>query len=373
MKRAFITQGIRTAFTRANKGALAQTRPDDLLAELFKSLLSNNKTGEAQEVIIGCAYPEGEQGYNIARMAALGAGVNLPGLTVNRLCASSLEAVLLASHRVKLGMSEVVLTGGVESMSRITRRGAGFSESEAIANVSPKAYVGMGDTAEYVAGKYPEITREIQEEFSARSHELAFKAYEAGYYERQIQDFAGRGDEGIRYPVNREKMSTLKPAFQEDGSVTAATSSPLSDGACAALVVSEECLKSAGEQDGIEIIDAAVGAVEPELMGLGPVPATRTLLKRQSLEAKDIRVVEMNEAFAVQVLACNRELSFDPDTINCWGGAIAIGHPLGASGLRLAMTVHDRLMSQETGSLGLATLCVGGGQGLSVLFRKTSL
>lgn len=365
--------GSRTPFTRAFNGIHSSTRPDDLLAELFISSLIHQPgivIPEPQDLIVGCAYPEGEQGYNIARVVALGAGLEVPGCTVNRLCASSMEAVAIAAARIQAGWGDCYLVGGVESMSRIPRRGAHFSESDRIKQRFPTAYVPNGETAETVARLYPHIDRTAQEAFAARSHELADQAWREGKYARQVQTDTMDRDEGIRVPVDRDKMASLKPVFRDDGLITAATSSPLTDGATCGWVLSREMALQSGFDSGLEIVDVAVAHVAPEVMGLGPVPATRMIFARNGIQAFDIADYEINEAFAIQVLASIAELEIPIERVNNWGGALAIGHPLGASGLRLVMTLHDRLADRnEDGSLGLATLCVGGGQGMSILFR----
>ncbi len=323
---------------------------------------------------MGCAYPEGEQGYNLARTVSLGCGLGVPGCTVNQLCASSLEALAIAAGRIRSGWGQCFLVAGVESMSRIPRRGVNFSPSNRIRRECPAAYIPNGETAELVAQRYKHINRHLQEDFAARSHQLADEAYRADRYSNQILPVGVERDEFIRVPVDREKMSSLKPAFRDDGVVTAATSSPLTDGAAMGWVVTDDVARGSGAVSGLEVIDAVVAAVEPEVMGLGPIPATKRLLQRNGLKPKDILAYEINEAFSIQVLACIEELQLPMERVNAWGGAIAIGHPLGASGLRLVMTLHDRLAeSGEDRALGLATLCVGGGQGMSVLFRFVTL
>ena len=373
MKRAIFTAGLRTPFGRAFKGAYLDTRADDLLVELLRSQVDAHPEFVSEgvdDLVVGCAYPEGEQGFNVARMAALGTGLEVPGVTVNRLCASSLEAVSVAAARVGCGWGNLFLTAGIESMSRIPRRGGGFSESDHIKDISPQAYILMGTTAEEVAQRYPHISREMQEELAAASHEKAFHAYERGDYASQIHPYLIERDEFIRYPANREKMASLAPAFAEDGVVTAATSSPLTDGATSGWVMEIETAKSLGVRSGLEILDSAVAHVPPEIMGMGPVPAMQKVFERNKLTPQDIAAYEINEAFAIQVLASAEELSLPVERINAWGGAMAIGHPLGASGLRLVMTLHDRLAQQgEAGALGIASLCVGGGQGMALLFR----
>ena len=370
---AFFVSGRRSVFAKAFKGTFKDVRPDDLLTELLARYCETNpilwNVGPS-DLIAGCAYPEGEQGYNIARMVALGCGIQVPGCTVNRLCASSLEAVAMAAARVRSGWGDSFLVCGVESMSRIPRRGGSFSPSENIKDTCAEAYIANGETAELVARKYQHLCRLEQEDFAARSHQLADQAFADGKYKSQVVDSGAERDELIRVPVDREKMASLSPAFAEDGVVTAATSSPLTDGATAGWVVSQAVAKEAGVKTGLEILDVYVAHVAPEVMGMGPVPATRELLQRNNLSVNDIAAFEINEAFAIQVLASMEELNIPLDVVNTWGGALAIGHPLGASGLRLVMTLHDRLLEMnQPNSLGIATLCVGGGQGMSVLFK----
>ena len=373
MKRPLFTSGLRTPFGRAFKGAYKETRADDLLVELLRTQVGAHPDFASQgidDLLVGCAYPEGEQGFNVARMASLGAGLEVPGVTVNRLCASSLEVVSMAAARVACGWGDLYLTAGLEAMSRIPRRGGGFSESDCIKETSPQAYIAMGDTAEIVAQRYPHICREAQEDLAAASHEKAFGAYERGDYTSQIHPYLIERDEFIRYPANREKMASLAPAFAEGGTVTAATSSPLTDGATSGWVMEREIAKRLGVSSGLEILDCTAAHVAPELMGMGPVPAMQKLFERNDLSPADIVAYEINEAFAIQVLASAEELELPMDRINAWGGATALGHPLGASGLRLVMTLHDRLAQQgEAGALGITSLCVGGGQGQAILFK----
>ncbi|MDG1874486.1 MAG: thiolase family protein, partial [Mariniblastus sp.] len=282
--------------------------------------------------------------------------------------------VAIAAARVRAGWGTAYLTAGIESMSRIPRRGANFSESERIKAATPLAYTPNGATAELVADRYPHLTRHMQEELAERSHTLAFEAYQKGWYADQIHPYLIDQDEFIRYPVNREKMASLSPVFKEDGSVTAATSSPLTDGATSGWVIGSQEAKKIGVSAAMEILDAQVGHVAPEVMGLGPVPATQKIFERHGISADAIAAYEINEAFAIQVLASADDLEIPMDRVNQWGGAMALGHPLGASGLRLIMTLHDRLKrADRNGALGLATLCVGGGQGMSMLFRWSKL
>ena len=376
MNPCYFVAGRRTIFGKAFKGCFKDIRPDNLLVQLLSSYSIDGScqlTLTPEDLIVGCAYPEGEQGYNLARTVALGSGFDVPGCTVNRLCASSLESVAIAASRIRSGWGESLLVAGVESMSRIPRRGANFSESEKIKEANANAYIPNGETAEKVARHYPQLDRRRQEEFAARSHELADQAHTSQWYTSQVRSEGPTRDEFIRVPVNLEKMASLAPAFEENGVVTAATSSPLTDGATAGWVVSERSAKECGIQTGLEIIDIAVAHVEPDVMGMGPVPATQKIFKRNGITANDLQAIEINEAFAIQVLASMEELNLPIEKVNSWGGALALGHPLGASGLRLVMTLHDRLAAHgDVGGLGLATLCVGGGQGMSILFRLVS-
>lgn len=377
MNKAIFTGGLRTPFGRAFKGAYRNVRADDLLVEILAAQSDRHVelwSHGPDDVVVGCAYPEHEQGYNIGRMAALGVGIDVPGMTVNRLCASSMEAVAIAASRVVAGWGTAYLTAGIESMSRIPRRGANFSESDRIKKTTPRAYTPNGDTAELVAQRYPHLTREKQETLAAHSHLLAADAHDQGWYAGQIHPYLIERDEFIRVPVDREKMASLKPVFSDQGVVTAATSSPLTDGSTSGWVVESKIAKDLGVTCGLEIVDVQLGHVAPELMGLGPVPATRKIFERNGISAADLTAVEINEAFAIQVLASAEDLEIPLDRINQWGGAMALGHPLGASGLRLIMTLHDRMQRlDQNDSLGLATLCVGGGQGMSMLFRWVTL
>jgi len=371
------TAGMRTPFGRAFKGAYVDLRPDDMLVNLLTANAVRFPTIWAQaadDLVVGCAYPEGEQGYNLARMVAIGSGMDVPGMTINRLCASSLEAGAIAAAKVAAGWGQHFVVAGVESMSRIPRRGSNWTESDRIKQEYELAYVPNGQTAENVAQKYPHLIREKQEDLAAASHENAGAAFQAGKYAQQIHPLLIEQDEFIRLPVNREKMASLSPAFDPEGTVTAATSSPLTDGATCGVVLHPDAARKFGVGKAVEIVDSVSAHVPPELMGMGPVPATRALLERNQLKSDDIAVYEINEAFAIQVLACMEELKIPADRVNSWGCAMAIGHPLGASGLRLLITAHDRLVNEHhVGDYGLVTLCVGGGQGMSMLVRLVDL
>ncbi len=379
MSSSYFLSGLRTPFGRSSKGAYANIRPDDLLIELIQGhqkrfpqvwFKESDVLGRPDELIVGCAYPEGEQGYNVARMVSVGSGLDIPALTVNRLCASSLDAAALAAAKVRSGQARCILVGGIESMSRIPRRGSNFSESDRVKQECSCAYIPNGETAEKVASQYPGISRLMQEDFSARSHERADQAYAEGKYQKSILPYLIERDEFIRVPVDRAKMASLAPAFAPTGVVTAATSSPLTDGATLGMIVDEPGWRLSGQPYALEILDVASAHVSPEVMGMGPVPASQTILTRNHLTVAGIAAWEINEAFAIQVLASAQELGIDLERVNAWGGALAVGHPLGASGLRLLITLLDRLADGHApGALGVATLCVGGGQGVSVLGR----
>ena len=370
--------GLRTVFGTAHRGGLKETRPDDLLVQLLdshKSKFPEVYSSPIDDIVTGCAYPEGEQGYNVARMVALASGLEASGTTINRLCGSSLEALSMSSAQIIAGRGENYIVTGVESMSRVPRRGANFSESNIVRNRASDAYINMGETAERVANQYPNLSRGTQEEFAARSHELAHNAWDAGKYNSHVIAINGiKKDEAVRYPANLEKMGSLPPAFSSDGVVTAATSSPMSDGATCGFVTSIEFAKNMGATLGLEILDIQNAHVPPDIMGLGPIPAVKKILKRNGIKITEISAVEMNEAFAIQSLACMNDLGIHPGILNSWGGALALGHPLGASGLRLMMTLAGRMGERgDVNALGLATLCVGGGQGVAVLTRLIEL
>ncbi|MBM4412015.1 MAG: thiolase family protein [Chloroflexi bacterium] len=371
---AVIWGELRSAFAVAHRGALKDTRPDDLLVELMNAHQHRHPAywqsmHTPHDMVVGCAYPEGEQGYNVARTVALGAGLAIPAMTVNRLCGSALEAAAIAASAVSSGRAPAWVVAGVESMSRVPRRGANFSESARICDTAIDTYITMGETAERVAHRYPHLSRTMQEAFAATSHTNAHQAWQHGWYANHvICPPSLTHDESVRYPVNHDKMAALAPAFRDDGVVTAATSSPMSDGASMALVTNESTARTLAIPSFLRILDITTAHVAPDVMGMGPVPAIKALLARNDISMRDIAAVELNEAFAIQVLACIEELSIPPAIVNTWGGAIAIGHPLGASGLRLLMTLHARMNAAgQRNQLGIASLCVGGGQGIAML------
>jgi acetyl-CoA acyltransferase len=371
--RAVIAAWRRSPFTRAHKGELTTVRPDELIGQVAMKAMHDSELPpqEIDDILIGCAYPEGEQGYNIGRLSAFLGGLDhsVPGATINRLCGSSMQAILTAAANIRSGWGDCFVCGGVESMSRVKRRGFNWSPHPNLVETYPEAYVNMGITAENVARMYG-ISREDQELFALESHKKATKAVESGHFDDEIVKIVGEGfevnsDSCIRPGTSLESMSGLSPAFVEDGSVTAATSSPLTDGAVIAIVCSEAFADAHDLEPIASISGGAVTGVPPELMGIGPVTATRLLLNRVDWQLSDVDVIELNEAFSSQSLACIRELGIDEDIVNIDGGALAIGHPLGASGARIACKAAS-LMSRTGGKRAVATMCIGGGMGIAI-------
>lgn len=362
----------RSPFTPATKGELARVRPDDLLVQTMQGLLAavNVPKEQIEDVIAGCAFPEGEQGLNIGRQAALIAGLPLTvaGTTVNRFCGSSMEAVHMAAGKIACGAGEVFLCVGVESMTRIPMGGFNPAPHPGLYGTMPAAYMSMGLTAEHLARRFG-ISRREQEEFALESHRKAAKANLA---DEMISITGKKGtvskDGCIRADTSLEAMATLKPAFDASGTVTAATSSPITDGAAAVLVASEAWAKKNGFTPLARIKSFATVGLEPENMGLGPVEASRKALARAGLTLADMDVIELNEAFAVQALACIRELGLDAAKVNLHGGAVALGHPLGTSGARITGKAAQ-LLKETGGKYALATQCIGGGQGIATVLE----
>ena len=379
-REAWLCAPLRTPFTRAGKGALAACRSDDLLATLFRAQLAAIGAAAAaaiDEVIVGCAYPEGEQGRNVARAITLGVGLAdaVPAMTLTRLCASSLEATAIACAKVRLGEAELVLVGGMESMSRIPLGGANPSPNPEWLARRPDIYIAMGQTAERVARRYT-VSRVDQDAWALRSHRRAAAARERGVFAEEtipvvLADGTAVGaDDSIRADTSAEKLASLKPAFAEGGSVTAGNACPTSDGASALIVASDEAVRRHGLRPLGRFVSYAVAGVDPALMGIGPVAAVPKALARAGLTLADMARIELNEAFASQVVAVVRELGFDEARVNLNGGAIALGHPLGASGARLVGTLLRELVRSQ-GRHGLATLCVGGGMGAAMVVERT--
>ena len=375
MKNVVIAGYVRSPFHFATKGALARVRPDDMLAAVIQGLLQ--KTGvpaeDLEDLIVGCAMPEGEQGLNVARLTGLHAGlpISVAGTTVNRFCGSSMQAIHMAAGAIQLGAGEAFIAGGIESMSRVPLGGFNPLPNPKLAAMS-QAYISMGETAENLAHKY-KIGRERQEQLAVDSHARAAAAEAAGKFADEIVPIAAGNqrvekDGCIRPGTDLKTLAGLKPAFDEKGTVTAGTSSPLTDGAAATLIVSEDYAKAHGLQPLAKLRSIAVAGCAPEIMGIGPVEATRKALKRAGLALKDIDVIELNEAFAVQALACMDDLGIDWAKTNIDGGATAIGHPLGATGARITGKAAQ-IMKREGKHFALSTQCIGGGQGITTIME----
>ena len=390
---AFLVGGVRTPFGRY-RGALADARPDDLAAEVLKRAIERAgvPADRVDDVAFGAANQAGEDNRNVARMAVLLAGLpdDVPGYTLNRLCASGLQAVVSGAHQVRTGEADIVVAGGVESMTRapmvLPKPGRAWGSSPEIADttlgwrlVNPrmreldggKATITLGETAEEVA-VLDGITREESDAFGLRSQQLAAATAEArrgDLIEIAVDGGIVTEDEVPRPDTTAEALAGLKPAFRPDGIVTAGSASPLSDGAGAIVVASERAVEQLGLEPRARLVAAAPAGVPPHIMGLGPVPSTEKVLERTGWRIEELDAVEINEAFAPQVIASIRRLGLDPESVNAEGGAIALGHPLGATGIRLTLTLLGRL-ERTGGRRGLATLCIGVGQGLAVLFER---
>jgi 3-oxoadipyl-CoA thiolase len=396
MKSAYVLDILRTPIGKYG-GALASVRPDDLAAHVLRELLKRNPMVDpstVEDVIFGAANQAGEDNRNVARMALLLAGlpVEAGGVTVNRLCASGLQAIMDAARAVMLGDGEVYIAGGVESMSRapfvMAKAGTAFSRQAELFDTTmgwrfvnsalSKLYhpYSMGETAENVAEKW-KISREAQDEFAFQSQVKYQKADEAGKFREELVPVSIPGEKGTTVTVDKdehpratskEKLASLKPAFKEGGSVTAGNSSGINDGAAASLLVNEEIVLKLKLKPLARIVSMAVAGVDPAYMGVGPVPATQKALKRAGLKISDLGLVELNEAFASQSLACIRDLNIDPSIVNVNGGAIAIGHPLGCSGVRISATLLHEMKKRKV-RYGLATMCIGVGQGAAVIYE----
>lgn len=367
----------RSPFTLANKGALARTRPDDLAAQTIRGLLERTKVdpAEIEDIVLGCAFPEGEQGLNVARLIGLLADLPLQvgGVTINRFCGSSMSAIHYAMGQIAIGAGEAFIAAGIESMSRIPMGGFNPMPSPELYAKRPGAYMGMGETAENVARDY-QIPRAEQEALAVKSQQKAAAARSAGKLADEIVPIKTKGgdvteDGIIRADTTAEILAGLKPAFDKEGTVTAGTSSPLTDGASAVLVTSEAFAKKHGLKILARIKAVGIMGCAPETMGLGPIGASRKALERAGITAADLDVVEINEAFASQAIACIRDLGLKEETINIDGGAIAIGHPLGATGARIVGKAAA-LLEREGGKYALATQCIGGGQGIATVLER---
>ncbi len=368
MSDAVLVDFVRSPFTLARKGALAKVRPDDLAASVVKGLVARSgiDSGDIEDLLLGCAFPEGEQGLNLARLVVLLAGLPqaVGGVTINRFCGSSMQAIHAAAGAIKMGAGEAFICAGVESMTRVPMMGFNPLPNPRLNAELPGAYMAMGETAENVARRCG-VSRADQEGFAVASQRKAAAADFAG----EIVTIDNVEKDGcLRPDTTAEILAGLAPAFKQDGTVTAGTASPLTDGAAAVLVCSADYASAKGLKPMARIRSIAISGCAPEIMGLGPVGATRKALKRAGLAIGDIDIVEINEAFAAQALACLRELGIDEARVNLDGGAIAIGHPLGASGARITGKAAQ-LLRREGSQFALATQCIGGGQGIATILE----
>ncbi|GEN29836.1 acetyl-CoA acyltransferase [Cerasibacillus quisquiliarum] len=389
MKEAVIVAGARTPVGRAIRGTLAHTRPDDLAALTIKETLkrADGYDGEIDDVIIGCAMPEAEQGMNMARNIAGLAGLShdVPGITINRYCSSGLQSIAYAAERIMLGYADTIIAGGAESMSLIPMGGHVIKPNPTLVEQAPEYYMTMGHTAEEVARRFS-ISREEQDAFAVESHKRAAKAIQEGKFNDEIVpvevkerviDSDGKVvektktfdmDEGVRPGTNMEVLAKLRPAFSLNGTVTAGNSSQMSDGAASVLVMEREKAEAEGLTPLLKLRSFAVAGVEPEIMGVGPVAAIPKALKLANLELSDIGLIELNEAFASQSLRVIQALDLNPEIVNVNGGAIALGHPLGTTGTKLTLTLlHE--MKRRNVQFGMVTMCIGGGMGAAGIFE----
>jgi acetyl-CoA acyltransferase len=386
-----IVAAKRTACGKANKGSLRFTRPDSLMGEIIKDLLKSApavKPEMVDDLIVGCAFPEASQGMNVARQAVFLGGLpdSVPGMTINRFCSSGLQTIAMAAERIMSGGAEIMIAGGVESMSQVPMGGVSFQPNPELSRERPEVYINMGLTAENVADKYG-VSREDQDQFALESHQKAIKAWEEGYFEEQItpvnvvhkyvtangevaeEKFTFKKDEGPRKDTNLEALGGLRAVFKTGGSVTAGNSSQMNDAAAGVLVMSRKKADELGLKPIAKYHGFAVAGVAPEIMGIGPVEAIPKVLKQTGLKLEDIDLIELNEAFAAQSLAVIREAGLDPAKVNINGGAIAMGHPLGCTGSKLTtQIIHDlhRLDKQ----FGMVTMCIGGGMGAAGIFER---
>ncbi len=386
----YIVAGVRTPIGKAPKGSLKHVRPDDLLAMTIQQLMKrvpNVDANEIEDVIIGCATPEAEQGLNIARIASLRAGLpaEVPAYTLNRFCASGLEAIMNGAAKIMLGFAQLIIAGGVESMSKLPMGGWHPAPNPELMKTYPDAYLSMGLTAENLADMY-KIPREEQDEFSYKSHMKAVHAIQEGLFKEETfpvpvqlkmwseggtetRDFLFEQDECPRSDTNLEALAKLKPVFKQNGTVTAGNSSQMSDGAAVVMLASEPMIKKFRLKPWLKIEGYAVSAVRPEIMGIAPASALRKLLTKKGIAWDMIDVIELNEAFAAQILAVFREVpEMNPEIVNPRGGAIALGHPLGCTGARQTVTLMHE-MKRRKARYGIVSMCVGGGMGAAALFE----
>lgn len=390
MQEAYIVAGYRTAVTKAKKGGFRFTRPDDLAIEVIKGLMKDVPVldpKQVDDVIVGNAVPEAEQGLQVGRIiAARSLGIEVPGITINRYCASGLESIAIATAKIRAGFAECIVAGGVESMSMVPAAGWKTSPAYSIASEEPDYYLNMGLTAEAVAKEY-QVSREVQDEFSLQSHQKAIRAIENGYFKsgilpitveeiyldekkkKQKRSFIIDTDEGPRADTSLEALAKLKPAFAANGVITAGNSSQTSDGAAFVLVMSERMMKQLNLKPIGRLVTSAVAGVHPRIMGIGPVAAIPKALKMAGLQLSDIDLIELNEAFASQAVAVIKEAGLDPQKVNINGGAIALGHPLGCTGCKLTIQNLNDLQRLNK-KYGMITACVGGGQGIAGIIER---
>src|SRR5437588_2591684 len=396
MPEAVIVDAIRTPIGRAGKGSLKSLRADDLAAIPLRALIERNpqlEEGSIGDVMMGCGYGEGEQGYNVGRLALLLAGLDHrgPDTTVNRFCASSLQTTRMAFHAIKVGEGDTYIAAGVEAVSRTGRGGASFElhpKLDGSEGSLYNAYISMGMTAENVAERC-KVSREAQDEWAVISQSRAVAAQESGHFDKEIvpvtapahKDTDRDGneievpellvtkDDGPRAGTTMERLAGLKPVFKQDGTVTAGNACPLNDGAAALLVMSDERAGELGLKPKARIIASTVAAIRPEIMGLGPIPAIQQLLKNTGMTIDDIDVVEINEAFAAQIVPCKEELGIDDEKLNPFGGAVALGHPFGMTGARILTTLLNDLETLDA-TYGLESMCVAGGMGMAMLVER---
>ena len=389
-REAVIVAAVRTAVGKAPRGSLKDTRPDEMAAAVIQEAVrrvEGLKPEEVEDVILGCAMPEGEQGLNVARIAALRAGLpyTVPGQTVNRFCSSGLQAIAIAAEKIMVGFADVVVAGGVESMSMVPMTGNKYAPNPYLAEHYPEVYTSMGLTAEILAKKFG-ISREEADTYSYQSHMKAARAIREGKFKEEIvplkvrrweegdgrpvvREFVFEVDEGVRYDTSLEALASLPPVFAQNGIVTAGNSSQTSDGAAAVVVMSSERAEALGLRPMAVFRSFAVAGVPPEIMGIGPVEAIPKALKLAGIRLQDVDLIELNEAFAVQVLAVVRQLELDPEILNVNGGAIALGHPLGCTGAKLTATLlHE--MPKRGARYGVVSMCIGGGMGAAGVFER---
>ena len=389
MNSAYILKSFRTPGGKAPRGNLHTIRPDDLAATVIRALIEQTgiDPGQIDDIILGCAFPEGEQGMNVARVAAMRAGipVAVPAMTINRFCSSGLQAIALAADRIRLGEADCIIAGGTESMSMVPMGGNKYSANPSLVAEWPESFAAMGITAENLVDKYA-ISRERQDDFASRSHQNADAAIGSGRFDEELvpvevdqAELVGTElktssktiitDEGVRAGTSVQSLAKLKPVFKQGGSVTAGNSSQMTDAAAACLVVSEAFLNSVKLEPQARFVAYAVRGVAPEIMGIGPVEAIPVALKRAGLNLGDIDLIELNEAFAAQALAVIKAAELNPEIINVNGGAIALGHPLGCTGAKLTTSLlHD--MQRKQSRYGMVTMCIGGGMGAAGIFER---